>query len=317
MEPKQVPFRFVPEDYPHLAWAFDPNWTRVREGQGAVPAAHVPVAPGTVGPVKEAEEAAAEEAEAEEVVEGGEAEEGEEGGAVVEEGRLALAPQAEGGFLRSWVLLTMTVEAGGKVVDNWVGDRVGGLGEVLGGRWGVIDGLFHIMMWFLLAWAAFANFSAPASGYYQFMGLVPSAEETALRHGRPETTHSPLPVDTLAWETLGVWWYGDRVGVCRVGEQVDRLFHPDTICRPSEEPGIAPDPWEYEEIVHTLVVQQPVCPRYSRLAPDVGALPLAGLVEPPVAEICSAGSRGRPSGGVAVLGAVVACLRLGLLALSW
>ena len=74
MEPKQVPFRFVPEDYPHLAWAFDPNWARVREGQGAVPAAHVPVAPGTVGPVEEAEEAEAEETEAEEVVEGGEAE---------------------------------------------------------------------------------------------------------------------------------------------------------------------------------------------------------------------------------------------------
>ena len=114
-----------------------------------------------------------------------------------------------GRFLRTWVLLAMAVEVGSGRAIDWVEEKVGELGEVLEGRLGwVVEGLFHIVWWTLLGSAVFGNLLAPASGYHQFMGLVPSAEETALRHGRPEVALSPhLGDSVLAWETLGVWWY--------------------------------------------------------------------------------------------------------------
>ena len=227
-----------------------------------------------------------------------------------------------GRFLRTWVLLAMAVEVGsGRAVD-WVEEKVGKLGEALEGRLGrVVEGLFHIVWWTLLGSAVFGNLLAPASGYYQFMGLVPSAEETALRHGRPEIWPSHLTSEIASWR--GRPWECGGTRSCRgvrAGQFADRLFHPSTFCWLSSEPGIAPDPWEFSETVHTPAVQQPVCPRNSHLATGGGSLPLAGLVEPPGVEVRSAGSLGRfggSSGGVAALGAVVACLHLGSLAPSW
>ena len=199
---------------------------------------------------------------------------------------------------------------------------MGELGEVLEGRLGwAVGGLFHIVWWTLLGSAAFSNLLAPASGYYQFMGLVPSAEETALRHGRPEIWPSHLTSEIASWR--GRPWECGGTRSCRgvrAGQFADRLFHPSTFCWLSSEPGIAPDPWEFSETVHAPAVQQPVCPRNSHLATGGGPLPLAGLVEPPEVEVRSAGSLGRfggSSGGVAALGAVVACLHLGSLAPSW
>ena len=226
-------------------------------------------------------------------------------------------------LLRTWVLLAMAVAVGVEKTCGWVQRRARELAEVLKERlWEVLAGLAHIFMLSVLGMAVFGNIHAPASGYHQFMGLVPSAEETALRHGQQGSSlYSRISNPALAWETPGRWWYADRVGVCRAWGQAGHPLNPKTFCWLSEEPEVLSGPWDEEvgEAVPILAVQQPVCPRYFHLATSGGPLPPAMLVGPPEHDIRSSGSHGRPHGlygGAAVLGVAVASLHLGSLILA-